>query len=585
MKRFRLVETYQGYHNKRDITHLPSNVLVAPSQNVLINDSEKIATRKGYELYGGSDGDDATIIGGYDWLTSTSTEINLRINDNVLEFVYDDEWVELMTDLPQKARFDTWWDNTQALDLLVFVVGDSHIYAWTGGITTFASATSNTITKQGTTSWGEDRFSGTGSVFIEGTEYTYTGGYGTDTLTGVTPDPTTAGHTVGACVHQSVVKEDNKPGGTDFRNDLIRTLYNQIYVASEKERSVFVSKATDYTDFSLTSPRKPGDPAVLTLDSSPSGFIPQEDSMYISGARDEWYQVEFTLSNDLLGEQLDIRRLKTGPGQGALSQEAISHIKNQVVFITNEPTLDTLGRLENIDTPQSKPLSDPIKLDFDNFDFEDVAMKYFKNNLYIAVPREGVIMIYDIERQIWQPPQVIPVSQFMIKGGELYGHSSVEQATYKLFTGSNDNGLPIQHKAIFSYRNYGHRMWKKTLDEWVTEGYISSNAEVSCTLNYDFGGYTTIKEFTINGDNESILFQPMSLTGIGKNSFGRNPLGSTLFEIPDLPKFRVINETTTDPFYELQVAYESYGLDQQWELLSFGGNARLSTHDNIEIKT
>lgn len=584
MKKYRLIDNFRGYFNKRDITNIASNVLVAPSKNVIINDSEKISTRKGYKIFGVSEGE-GRINYSYDWLTSFGYEINLRVKDKDLQFLRNKEWITIKEDLPSKARFDTWWDNTESLDYLLFVCGDSNIYAWSGGIATFKEATDTTITKEGDENWAESRFLSTKDkkVILGGIEYTYTGGEDTDTLTGVSPDPTQGTHEEGDLIYQAIVVNADKPGDK-MKNTLLKTMYNQIYVSDETKPSVFISSVTDYTDFVLTSPRKPGDPAVLTLDSPPSGFIPQEDSIYISGKRDEWYQVSFNLTNDLMGEQVDVVRLKTAPGQGALSQEAIEHIKNNVVFISNEPTLDTLGRLEGIDTPQSTPLSDPIKLDFDSFDFTDTDVRYFKNNLYIAVPKEGVILIYDIENQRWQPPQVIPVSCFMVKDNKLYGHSSVESATYELFVGSNDNGLPIHSMAVFSYRNYGDRMLKKTMTEWATEGYIEGNTKLILKLNYDYGGYTTNKEKIIDGGNEKILFQPFIEAGIGKSGFGKQPIGSSLVDESTPSKFRVINEFTADSFFELQPIYESYGVDQKWELIAFGGNIFASPHDSIEIK-
>jgi len=590
MKTFRIIDSYQGYQNKRDVTNMPTNFLVAPSQNVLINDAEKVSTRKGFTLFGEMGEAENSITSGLDWEMSSGGEQNLRVNDDVLEYLYINdgvpEWRELLDNLPTPLiRGDSWWDNSESIDLLLFVVGNSNIYSWSGAITTFASATDSTITKEGTETWGESRFltAGTREIVIDGVTYEYTGGEGTTTLTGVTPDPTTAAHDAGAIVHQAVRVEADTPD-SGVTNTLLRVLYNQVYVADETKRSVFISNVTDFTDFSLTSPRAPGDPAVLTLDSPPSAFIPQEDAMYISGKKDQWYEIKFTLSDDLLGEQVDVRRLKTGPGQGAISQEAVGHIKNQVAFISSEPTLDTLGRLENIDTPQSKPLSDPVKLDFDTFDFTGADVRYFKNSLFIAVPVEGLVLIYDIERQFWQPPQVLPVSRFMVRDGKLYGHSSAKPVTYELFVGANDNGLPINAIAAFSYRTYGQRFWKKTLNEWATEGSISANCELTLTLNYDFGGFTTNKDFIIRGDDDGLLFEPQQLAGIGKNPFGKNPFGSVLTPVAGLPKFRVINETVPNPFYEIQAIYESYGVDQQWELLSLGGNARFSPHDNIEIK-
>lgn len=595
-KNFQIVKNFRGYRNKQDVTKLPPGTLIAGSQNVVLVDGERVSVRNGYSLDGAANANLNPIESSFEFLTSRGDEIPLRSYDDELEFRTDITgtvtWHRLADSFTAvDFQFTEYWDTTENMKLLLFVNGDDNMRMWSGGIATFASAAAgpNTITKQGTTTWAQEGFlaNGTRSVIIEGTAYTYTGGEATTTLTGVLPDPTLAGHAVGAIVHQAVRTTANTPSaGVD--NDLIATLNNQVWVASEDRNDVYVSVVNDYTDFTtIASPRIPGNAALFRLDGSVVGFIPQESQMYISAADDQWYNIELQLSADLVNESPVINRLKSGQREGARSQAMIARAKNHIVYISNEPTLDSLGRIENLDTPQSKPLSDPIKTDFDGYDFTNAHVVYHRNSFYIALPVESLVLIYNVEQGFWEPPQVLPIRRLAIIGGVLYGHSNAVPETYQLFTGTSDrsiagaSGNPIHAIANFSHISFGRRAWRKNLTEWFTEGYISSNTTLTRKLYYDFGAIQQDED--ILGSNANIIFNFPADGSLGKVGLGKNPLGGGGEDV-EMAKFRIKHHTAKNDFYEIRPQYESNGTDQSWEIIAMGGNVNLSTADHAQIK-
>jgi len=587
MDKYNLVSKYRGYNTKKDQTKLAKGYLVEGSQNVLSTDGENIKIREGYTLYGASNATLAPVESSYDWGTHSGTERNLRSYSDELEVYYDSAWRRVADGWTAvDFQYVNYWDTDESEDIMLFVNGDSNVYSWSGGATTILSATSNTITKNGTTTWVEERFV-TGTTYdkivtINGTDYTYTGGQGTTTLTGVSPDP--SGEAVDSVALQAVTTHTNIPA-SGVKNDIIGILDNQVYYGNLTNRQVFKSKVNDFLTVTFSSPRLPGEGALLTLDSSPIGFVVQESAMYIAAGKSEWYKTVFTLSADLTKESLAVNRLNTTAQEAAISQSAIGKIKNSVVYISNEPTVDTLGRVENIDTPQSKPISDSIKPTLDGYDLTNSHVQYYKNNLYIAIPNESIVLVYNIEKGFWEAPQILPVARFAIISGELYGHSNSVPETYKLFTGHNDNENPINAIAKFSYRNYGDRVNYKNVDELYAEGYISSNTTLTHTINYDYKGYSSIKEFDIKGNDDSILFKSDSSNSLGKNSFGKEPLGSQTEEADDLNKFRQIDTTTKLPvFFEDQQIFSSNQINANWVLLCFGGNYNKSTAKVISIK-
>ena len=604
---FTIVSNYaRGFRHREDKTNLPPGVLVVGSQNVLTTTEERVASRKGYTLDGGAETAIAPILASYDWNMHIGEERHLRAgfmttaSNGKLQYRYVDSagtvtWRDLMTSLTSVAfNFDTFWDfTTEKKDFLLFVDGSSNIYEWSGGLATFASATVNTIVIEGTPSIAERNFYNLtpwGSVVIGGTDYAYTG-VSNKTFTGVTPDPTAAGHAVGAIIHQKVKTTANSAMASipsTFGNALIANLRNQIYIGSLTDRTVYISKTNNYKDYAFATPRVVGEGALVTLDGVPTGMIAQESKMTISAGKDQWYETQFTLSSDLTKEAFEIIRLKTTSLQAAQSQAAISKIKNDIVYVSFEPTFNTLGRVDNVVlTQQATDISNSIKNDFDSYDFTNCSTFYFRDFIYIAVPAEGIVRIYNIVNGFWEAPQIIPASRFAIIDGELYFHSYQVGETYKMFDGYNDNGNPIDARAVFSYNNYGTRTKKKGVNEAYSEGYISLNTTLTLTKIYEVDGCAQTTQFDIAGDS-SLVCNYSSDGSLGKVSLGKNPLGSSLLQtsVNDLPpKFRWIQTFPEHYFYEEQFSYSSNAIDQQWELLAFGSKIIPAGDQNNSIKT
>lgn len=425
-------------------------------------------------------------------------------------------------------------------------------------------------------------------LLINGNTYGYTGGEGTTALTGVTPTP--AAEADKSVVMQHVITVANTaitslPAA--LRNDLISIRKNQVYYGSLVNRSVYISTQTNYKSVAYTSPvRVVGEGGIITLDACPVAFMPQEDAMYISAGRNWVYQTKFTLSSDNSKEELTVVPLKFSELQGAQSQGLVGKIKNDIVFINNEPTLDSLGRVSGvINTSQSTNISDPIKLDFDGYTFTDGHVFYYKNFIYVSVPQENIVRIYNIAKGWWEAPQILPICRFAIIGGELYGHSYQSPQTFKLFTGTSDNGLPIEAKMIMSYLNYGTRSATKFFNEAFYEGYIKGNTTLTMGIKYEIDGCSSECSYDIDGSDTQVVCISPTDALLGKAQLGKNPLGGSTDEVNNMPKMRGIKTFTRVPdFYEVQFSFSSYGVDYSWEILAFGALVSRSPYGNNSIK-
>lgn len=464
------------------------------------------------------------------------------------------------------------------------------------GLTVNITATAtNSISIQGTTPAVELGFYNDTSnhqLVINGNVFNYTNLTGM-VFSGITPDPTTFSFVAGTALAQVPIIKINSsfvagPGAL-FNNDLIGNLQNRICLGCLTNNIVFFSATNDYTTYTTHTPMVVGDGVQVILDSPPTGFVTQEDTLYVSAGNTQWYQVTFTVSADLTKEQLTITPINTSGLQAAQSQAFITKVKNTVGFLSFEPIFNTLGRVPNIfadQTPQFTDISNPIVNDMTTYNFTDGASKFNTNYIYLSVPKQSIVRIYnmtDPKRQYWEAPQTMPISRFSVIDGAIYGHSYLVNETYKLFTGGSDNGNQISANATLAYFSNEMRATLKNFNEFYTEGYISSKTILAQSLMFNLNG--SPNTYLIKGTDTSIVESSTNDNSFGKYSFGKQPFGGDLNQQSSIPpKFRVIKTFPRVPYFEYSVIYSSQGLNQDWRLLAQGPAWQPSSEQAIAIR-
>ena len=565
----------------------------------------------------------APILSSFDWNSKGNSEIHMRAgfldssgSDGRLQYRWVDAnsnvlWSDLLTGLTTVSyNFTTFWNTTELVRDCLFVNGTSNIFQWSGAYDTVTATTSNTIvvtTDINTRGWYN---TANLQLLIRGVTYTYTG-ITAKTFTGVSPDPTSGANTVyaGDIAVQKVVTVANSAfSGTNspcpsstFKNDLISVLNNQIFLGSLSSPSIYMSKTNSFIDYGWVNAgiRVPADGGTANLDDNTVGFIPQQDVMYVTCGKNFWYNTSLQQSSSYTGtvaltiETFTVKLLKTNPRQAAQSQGLINNMKNNVIMISNEPTFDVLGQLENIlGTPQTTNISDAIKLDFDTYNFANGHVFYWRYYLLVSVPMSGIIRMYSLVNKAWEAPQTIPATRFYTVNGNIYAHSYSSSESYQLFTGYSDRatsygeGNPYLVTANFSYQNFGTRTTLKNANEFYIEGYITGNTNLSCLINYEEDGNLTTQTFNVLGDDTTIVGTQSASNSLGKTYYGSSGLGtypsSSLTGLP--PKFRVIKTFPRFDFYECQFSFSILGTDQNFQLLAFGLNAAPSDTTNSAIK-
>lgn len=601
IEKFDLVVDPKGYISKRELTNCDSRYLVVGSKNMIINDGDKVGTRLGYTRDGQvrvvtQKHDSATdwaskwglkVVKSGQGATSNTGKLKVRSTDynTTPAIIYQDILSGLTT---TTFNYSTWWNSTENQDVLLMVDGSSTLRMWSGGMGYVAAQAGGgtTLTLLGGGTWKQSGFLSSLSpraVTIAGTSYTYTGGENTSVLTGVAVLPAI---TVGTFVSQTVVSNTSITGlPSTYTFDVIDVQNNHVYLGDTESREVYVSKSTNYIDYTYTSPvRLPTDGWKMTLDNCTIGFVQDDSVMYITAGNMDYYKVTRNMTADGAGETFKVDKLRSGPGQAPVSANAIVRVKNGIIIITQEHTVDWLTNIQNISTPQSLPLSDPIKIDFDSYDLTGVTGKYINNQLYVAIPVENIVRIYDFDKALWFPPQDIPVSFFSIIDNHLYGHSNSSDVSYKLEDGLTDDGVAIDFVAAFAYRQYGDRTVYKNYDEYYNELYMSTATDVTVTHKYEYGGAESVVEKTISGTDTGLVFAPTYDSSLGKESLGSSPLGSTGSDVTELNKYRCIHELKKVDFFENQILFSSSVSGAQFEILAHGPNIQMSTNVPRSIK-
>lgn len=623
---YQLINKFPGYRAREDQTMLDPSFLVAPSQNVVINTSGRLASVQGYVLDGATSAViDSGILSHFDFTNFKGDVRNLRagfmtsaLNDGKLQYRYKIgntvNWVDLKTGLTNiRLSFCEYWDNSNLIKDVLWVDGSNNVFSWNGSVTTFSSATINTVTKEGTNTWAQEGFSATGSIVIGGVTATYTGGTATTTLTGVSVDFSAL--PVASIVHQLPVVTALS-SMTSILATFAPTVIgcgrtNQVYLGSNKSNNLYISKVNDFTNYAFTSPvRVAGEGCLLPLDAPPTKFIAQEvrDSekaydMYISEGLSSWGVIRSSLSSDNSKEQLEHIRLKSAPLQASLSERLCTKMKNQIMFVGNDKVANFLGYQSYQYVPVMDDFSYSIVNDMNSYDFTDASIFYHRNYVYIALPKHGIVRAYNMTDQtkeygtynrdtedvtqqpwFWEAPITYPISGFYVVDGELYGHSYTTSESYKLFSGGSLNGQDIEAYAVFAYDDKGERTQSKASDEIWIEGYVKQNTNLNATISGDLNTFKVSQTVVIKGDDTTIVAFGAGGHSLGKDNFGSKPLGGYETQLNTLPAwFHVAKTYPQVPLYLEQISFYTKGVDLQWELICFGTNARETAEGNNQI--
>ena len=618
---FKLIDRFLGYNSARDKTSLDPRYLIRGSKNVFRKESGTMSIRPGLKRRGSADSTSAGVKSAFVWENSAGNTRHVRVANSIFQVESDIVtsgtyvWYNLQSSLTStRYVFDAWWDDVDKKDVLLFVRGDSNLFRWEGGIGKIASTTATTVVLNATVaSLGFDTTSGT--VLINGTSYTYSGTSGS-TLTGVSGDPT--GEAVDSVVLSAVTTSASTPNAT-FENDFLKIINNQVYIGSYGSRAMYISEDDDYLDYTVPSPRAPGDPEFLVFDSLLRGIGVKGGQAHISAGDSDWYSVEFkqiTVSTTLT-EQTIVSRVNAAGQEAAMGHEYITNYGDNIVYLSRGKQLKILGEFTNLEGKNFATLSLPIKTELKNETFvpvqadtSDGEVKAIKGRIYINAVTNGKTYIFEtrefidesgqlVAERFWQPPQIWGISNIVVLSGEEHGHSIANPQVYQLWDtdqyfddNPSDDIMPYDAVMRMAYRHSEKRNELLNFDLMYLEGYMSPGTELKARVYYNYQGSSSLQEVIINDPeaNKSAKFYTGFMApGIGDSSLGDNPLGEGLTDNEilqeQLPKFRKMAGVPQIDCFEYALQVYSEIADSQWEILLLGANAVQSKREPVFLRT
>lgn len=613
------VNSFRGYVSALDPTNADPRLLVRGSQNVYKKISGTIANRPGRKLYDASaDTTVAKCNSGYVWRTSLGAEIPIRCANLKLQFYSTISgagvWYDLLTSL-SKTRFvfDTWWDNTDKKDKLLAANGTAGtIYDWSGGIALFVSYAGGVITLDRAAATAG--FATSGSVTINGVDYTYSGISGS-TLTG-TADASAASANQVVQAKITTVSSGSFTSGpaSTYAIDFLRVTANQLYVGSYTSQLIYLSKNTSYTDFSHSTPRVSGEGDVVIMDAPATGIGERGGNAHVFYGTDHLAIISFQqiTIGSTLSEQTLSQKVPLGNKIAALAHEFIDNLSDNIIYLDQANQLRSFGSFRNLSTAKAVLLSQDVQDELAEEDFTLGQLKVVSDRrgdiTYINAPASGKTYMYQerssldasgnvLAERLWQPPQTWNITRVDSIAGNTVGFSNSNPQIYRLWDTNQYHddapagSLVYQSVVLFSYFNISRRQGKLNFDKVYYEGYITTNTYLYGGIYYDYQGSKGLLSTIIN-DNTSPLTDNQLFTGVvppslGDASLGDNPLGDGLNTLPDdqalMPKFRVIITVSQIDCFEYALMVYSPNIDARWEILAIGTNQSLSFAQGIEI--
>lgn len=620
---FDIIDTFDGYISSKDPTNVSPQVLVEGSLNCYKKTNGNISVRFGLKRYGEADSSVAGIASSDEWYNSFGRTYPLRVveptsagNDGklqVMSTIVDGStpiWYDLQTGLTTTQTryvFDSWWNNTDKKDIYVFCRGDDNLYWWGGGLTTVAAQVAGgaTLTKTDTTqTWAQAGFNITADKTFKingsATQYTYTGGEITDTLTGITPAlPAITANTV---ILQEVITETDTPAA-GFNADFLKTIGNQLYVGSYTSRLIYISASDDFTDYVIPSPVITGSPDLLTLDNNGKGISVRQGSAHITAGLSDWYIVTFqeiAVGTDIT-RQTVVEKQETAALSAALAHEFIDTVGDDIVYLSQENQLRNYGSFRNINTAKFPSLSQGVYTEFYNEDFTGGSVKSIGDFIYVTAPLSGKVYLQEtrealdvtgniIAERLWHPPFILNVSRIALINGLEYGHSTANPQLYQIWnTGQyhddspSDDPVPYDVSMKMSYRQHGRRQGYLVFDKTYVEGYLLANSDFSLRVYNDYldPSPQVISLSSIAVPPEE--FPPTNPETIGGSPIGDVPVGGGAIEFTVMPKFRVIANLVQVNCFEYQLEIFSNTADSAWEILALGANVQVSKQSATEL--
>jgi hypothetical protein len=456
--------------------------------------------------------------------------------------------------------------------------------------------TAGRITKAGTETFAFESFDTTGSILIDGTEYAYTGGTATTTLTGVTPSP--AALVVGAGIAQ---KPDTTSLSALPKGNVLLTAQARVWLAGVKDResTMYYSEVGDATNYTIGN--NPDDPGIEDF---PDGggaitLLDAKDKQAIIIHKEDGI-LQFTLEYTSTAKIPHLDTITLADDSGAANLKSGAGINKSAYFVSRSEGLKSLATALYTSDLSIEPITDIILPTIANYDFSEASSIYYppKRAIYVACKsssdisgNDRVISFYLRKNPEGQTVGDISidtgfVADWMLEDKTLYFVSSLDQNAYKAFSRYSATGVGLNHLWTSKELTYSEPAKGKEFDIVYVEGFIKDYTKIKITVLYGNMGSEGSKTKILAWNDDYV--QSGTISALGTDVLGINSLGATSEEITDSHAFSVpihfdVKKSTRyaikiETYYDDETNVESY-----WAVSNISSNPTLMTIDNNKI--
>lgn len=453
-----------------------------------------------------------------------------------------------------------------------FADGDAFLYMgnaieairkWTGAVARFdkGNTTATVIALKTETEDGVTLdtaallgFSSSGTVFINGTAYTYGG------LSGLTL--TSAQDATGETDLVSVIEKPITSGFTSApKGNIFLIKDSRLLIAGDPTdpNNLYGSKIGDVTNFSFSSPAVADDGFTLKIYGPPITSLIDKGEYVAIGAEngvEGLSYVQLTSSTDTILTVPRVRRIFKGQGQGPINNKGAISFDYDGVFSSRQLGLRRLSRADGdlVDKPES--LTEAIEPDYAVFDQTDVALGHFLHQFYQAlrsttsVPGNDTIVLKD-RRDGWiSILKGLNASCWFIYKNKLYYGDSFTKNVYQTntddfsdFDGTNFFPYLVDWQSKFF--DYNVPFNKKEVRRVLISGFITPNTTVDFSIITD--GVAGLQSITKQIVGTADYVQAIPSIAFGRNVFGIKGFASADGTPTGLKPFRRVITTNDLP--------------------------------------
>lgn len=590
---------FNGFQNRDNESLLKGSFVVG--QNVVFNGDFQPAIRPGYSPLGTQATDSNAIQRA--WVYETREGLVYELKQDAGGTIWywlrgtSTDWSILLTGQTAGASWDfaNIGKTSEPTNQVFFNNGIDSFYTFNGANATILLAGANTLKRTGGLKWTDAFFLvATNKIQINGITYTYTGGEGSDTLTGVTPDPN--GVVLPGML--AVQAPQVVSALSSYKSNILFAHDGRLHDVLYAQRTTWDYSVLDNPYDFATTGAADGDAGSKEIElGGPLVAFANINQLILSFKNRLIKSLQF----QQFGTRVDVPFYQTltttddrSTTLGTISNKSICSTPKGLVFITPDKRLVLLTGVTANNEPQYIVLSDPIQPIFNAGIFDTCALVCADNVVWLAYASEkGVgfndtVIRCDLTRQTTMPDGKIvpcmwdaPIVGWQVGDwtviynpttgkNDVHWHSALNSGSYQVIQDPVDNTGAFTATIRTWAETFGYPHLQKRIDQIFIEVKMSENTNLLMTLLYNENGITSTYEAILDGDSTSNKFNNIRYNPFGAYSFGSQKFGSNP-SLENEPTYRFVFKTNRiPPFFNISLQLSSDEQGQNWSLTRFG---------------